>query len=289
MFRVVSAPSLPTPRAMRRLTFPLALALAAVLSVTGCDSSGPDDGPGDGAAPPVLAPSAFWFDGSLPGGTANAHGGAGEHFVQAAARVTIVSAAVGVHLLIPHAATAQATQVQPRVEAGTWIWENTIHPNGTAVTFRLEGTPEGQEVEWRMLISSANLGGEAYDAFELYDATTALDGRSGTWRLYYKIDGARTHVLSAGFQAMSSAGGSVTFTVPPSNPNPAARGAEVAYSADGGARLFDYREAQEGRTHLVEWDAITHAGALTAWNYNGGNRACWDADLQNVACVPALF
>ena len=268
-----------------------ALVLLAPLALTGCDEADPGDS-NDDAAPPVITPAAFSPDDSADifasGQNGNVENGAsslfGQNWFNASLRVGIVSAAIGVHLIVPAAATAAAVQADPYVEDGTWIWENTMTINTSDVTFRLEGTPDGTEIDWRMFISSADLGGESYDTFELYDATTPLDGKSGTWRLFYEIDGARTEVLDATFDVTSADEREITFTIPETNPNPDARGSTVRYAADGDARLFDWHQEPEDYDHLVEWDEETKAGSITADNYNDGERACWDEDLEDVAC-----
>jgi hypothetical protein len=260
-----------------RAAVPAAL-IAALVLVAGCDS----DGTG-GEAPAVVAPGAFEFDATFP---QTAHsGGDMENWANGASRVGVVTLAVGVHLVMPALATHAATQADPVVVDGTWIWENTIPIEGTPVTFRLEGTPEGQETDWRMLISSDEaIDGAAYDGFELYNATTTLDGRAGHWRLYYLIEDVRTHVLSADFDVDSDDVREITFTVPETNPNPDARGSTVLYDHNGDARQFDWHQEPEDFDHLVEWSESTHAGSITATNYNGGVRACWDTALQNVEC-----
>jgi hypothetical protein len=266
---------------MKLLRLLPALVLLAPLALVGCDEADPGD-PGD--APPVLAPAAFALGtDSFPEEAAGVQGQFGDNWLNASLRVGFVSLAVGVHLIVPSVATAAATQADPYVEDGTWIWEDDVVINTSEVTFRLEGTPDGTETEWQMIISSANLGGVAYDAFTLYEATTALDGESGTWRLFYEIEGERTEVLDAEFDA----GGDedeLTFTVPETNPNVEARGSTVHYGAHGDALHFEWHEEAADNEHLVEWSASTGAGSITATNYNDGERACWDENLEDVPC-----
>jgi hypothetical protein len=251
-------------------------AVVGVVSISGCDSGGSDV-----EEPVVVSPSAFTFDSSFP----QSFQGGGEHWQNGALRVAFVTLAVGVHLVIPAAATHAATQAEPFVEGGTWIWENTVPIGGTPVTFRLEGTPDGTETDWRMFMSAdEEIDGALYDGFELYNATTTLDGRVGQWRLYYLIEDVRTHVLTADFDIDSDAVHDVQYTVPESNPNPDARGSTVLYARNGDARTFDWHQEPEDYDHLVEWSISTHAGSITATNYNGGVRACWDSDLQNTEC-----
>ena len=63
-----------------------------------------------------------------------------------------------------------------------------------------------------------------------------------------------------------------------------AGGDSVLYGTDDDARRFDWDQASEGNTHLVEWDAETGAGSIMATNYNDGERACWNAEFDDVPC-----
>ena len=269
---------------MSTLRFTHLALVAALFSValSACDSGEP--GPSENTAPEVISPNAFTFDNSFPE-QSGANKAAGANFVNAALRVGIVTAAVGINLIVPSAATRAATQGSPIVVDGTWIWENTVPINGESVTFRLEGDPHGTQIDWRMVISAANLSGETYDEFTLYTATTALNGQSGEWHLFYRFDGVSTEVLNAEYDEDSDTVREITFFVPETNPDEAARGGSVRYAADGSTRLFDWSEPADGQTHLVEWDATTGAGFIEAWNYNNGIRSCWDGSLNDTACT----
>lgn len=258
------------------------------LTLAACDSADPDLNAD--AAPPVITPEAFDLSGALfpeARGRSAASAQVGENFVNAALRVGGVTTIVGAHLVIPKAVTAAALAVDPVVEDGTWIWANTIRISQSDVTFRLAGTPAGPPdataVDWSMRITTSDpVDGEVYDDFELYTAETALDGTSGTWQLYYRLDGERTRVLDADFDAESEDAKSLIFSVPEGVGE--AGGDSVAYEAASDARLFDWDQASEGNTHLIEWDAATGAGSITATNYNGSERACWNAEFDDVPC-----
>lgn len=272
------------PKPMKRSTF-FALSLLGallVLSLAACDSSAP--GGSETEAPTPIASSAFAFDNTFPEQNSFSENEY-ENFTHAVARVGVVSAVIGVHLVVPAKATGLALQAEPFVEDGIWIWENTATVDGVEVTARLEGTPDGTTTEWRMLVSAEDFHGHDFDDFVLYEATTTLAGGEGSWSLFYRIEGTRTRVLDADFSIISETEAEITFEAPETHPNPDARGATVLYASDGTDRLFDWHEPTEGRTHLVGWDAETHTGYIEAWNFNEGVRACWDATLQNTECV----
>ena len=279
--------------ASRSFSGSLAAVCALGLVLAACDSGSPDTSP-PGTPPALITSQAFnlsdtaFPDNNLIPGSDETSSVHGPHHTRAFLRVAIVSAAVGFHLLLPSAATDAATQVTPTVENGTWIWENTVNVEGSNVTFRLEGTPSGSNIDWEMFITSSNFGGEAYDDFILYTATTQINGQMGNWSLYYNIQGQRTRVLDADYDETSSTARELTFSIPDTNPNQDAHGAEVFYMADGDARVFDYREPTPGQNHLIEWDAVTAAGSIMAWNYLDGERYCWDSNLDDTPCVPTL-
>ena len=261
------------------------LLLTAALVLAACDATDPGTPAADPTPPPA---SVFTLDPSFP--TDAAPGGQtqllGEHFVQGAARVGIVTTVVGVWLAIPAAVTDAATDVEPVVESGTWIWENTVPINGTTFTLRLEGTPVGSSVDWTMFVSADRpVNGQTYNDFALYTATTSLNGRVGSWQLFAFDGGTRTRVLDADYEVTNSTVAEITYSIPDTNPNVDARGSSVRYESNGSARLFDWHQEPEDFDHLVGWDAVLHAGFIEATNYNGGARSCWDPQLNDSPCT----
>lgn len=269
----------------RSKRFGLMLVLTAFcIGISACDNGTPD-APGD-VAPTVISSSAFDFDNESFAST-TAAGARGAHHTRAYATVLLVNLAVGVHLVLPLAATNSAGQDTPHVEDGTWIWENSLTVGSSVVDVRLEAVASGSTVNWEMFISSDNVAGQAYDNFSLYTAETQIGGETGFWSLFYNIEGqGRTRVLDADYERDETQH-RLTFSIPDTNPNEEAHGASVYYIADGNAREFDYQEPTPSQNHFIEWNAATKAGSITAWNYNSGLRACWDENLDNVECDPS--
>ena len=81
-----------------------------------------------------------------------------------------------------------------------------------------------------------------------------------------------THVSDTdhGFQATSLAGDT--------------NGDVFTVDVDGSSRLITYFDASEQTTVEIWWDAVTGEGYLIAPNYNGGVKACWDTNQDDVAC-----
>lgn len=250
------------------------------LSFTGCDSA--DPGANDGQ-PALISPDAFAFaDADFP--DVQGRGiEVGANFSNAALRVGVVNLAVGLNLLIPHLATQAALNADAEIESGTWVWSNMVRVDQEDVTFALSGTPDGNGVDWSMRITTASpISGEVFEDFEIYTAQTAFDGRSGSWQLYHEVEGERKRVLEASFDVDSEDERQLTFSVPAGFGE---RGGDaVVYSVDGDARAFDWTQVAENFEHYIEWDAVSFAGSIEATNYNGGERACWNAGFEDVPC-----
>lgn len=264
----------------------VALGCVLLLAAAGCDSVvDPDVRPSE-----TFSAEAFQMQTELfeeEASAAQSLEAAGEefaHFTEAATRVGVVSTVVKVHLILPALATKAALQAEPVREGDSWIWSTTVEGD-EEFTVTLTGTPSGEQVDWSMRVSST---GEELEDFELYTAETARDRESGSWELYYPIDGERRSVLAADFTIEGESKKQITFRKPESAEN--AAGDFVQYAVDDGAvRSFLWTQVEEDREHLVEWNAQTKAGALTATNYNDGERACWNADLENAACADLGF
>mgnify|MGYP001202534736 CR=1 FL=1 len=272
----------------------LGAALLALIFAA-CDGTGTNADLDVNDPPEVVPPEAFELGTDLfSDSNADAQNatkvGTGEHahFANAAFRAWPVSFALKVNLAVPAAVTAAALQANPVVEDGTWIWEATVDTtdHDHEMTFRLEGTPDGETIFWRMNVTVPEPPlGEPLEDFELYTAETTLDGSSGTWTLYYPIEGEQTAVLNAEFTVTDDHAKEITFRVPDYGGEFA--GQSVYYAVDGSTRTFEWTRIEEGveKVVTVVWDAETKAGFIVAPGYNGGEKACWDADLVNTECV----
>lgn len=252
------------------------LVAVAVLALAACDTTRPNSE----AAPEVIPAAAFSFDADM-GSSSAARSAAGLNHFTAAARVGIVSLAVATHLILPAAVTDAATSAEPVVSDGTWVWSSTRVIDGTEATFRLEGTPEGSSIAWEMRVTMANPEtGDPLDDFVLYTAETSLDGKDGTWQLYYRIEGERTEVLRADFDVSDDAR-ELEFTAVNESE---IQGSTVLYRTEGDIKTFDWMKQPGSIRTLVEWSKTSGAGFIEADDYNNGNRACWDASRDDEAC-----
>ncbi|MGB3545220.1 hypothetical protein [Rubrivirga sp.] len=267
---------------MTRSLFVLTFAIALVA----CDSSSTGL---DGNAPPPLPAAAFELNAdAFPGPSSGLEADAstarlatGANYLNAAARVGIVSTVVGLNLVLPVEATRRVTRDEPTVEDGVWTWERTTDVLGTLVDLELTARADGSEIDWR-LTSTVEDG----DPFTFYTATTDLSGETGSWRLFNpdeagSVGSADLAVLEADFDVRDLDDREVTFSVPNSRDN---GGSTVLYRTDDDEQTFDWLDQPEDDRALIVWDLDTREGSIVADTYNSGERACWDSDLEDVEC-----
>lgn len=247
----------------------------ALFALAGCDGSGANED----EAPPPMPAEAFALQADLfsqvP--TTKAESSTAANFTAAALRVWPTSLILTANLVIPSAVTQAALQAEPEFIDGAWVWDATANVSGQPFQFKLSGTIQGSSVAWSM-----HVDGNQLDDFELYTGTTDLASRTGSWQLYYLLEGERQLVLSAGFSVDDEGVKEVTFTVPDSFTQ--AGGDSIRYTADGDEKSFLWTQQGEGLEHLVNWNEGTKVGSITAGNFNGGVRACWGSDLQDTGC-----
>jgi hypothetical protein len=245
----------------------------------GCDKTvGPETEP-----PAMLPPDVFTFQADLfEQGTASKSADA-THFTAAALRVWPVSLVIGANLIIPAAVTAAAVEAgDPALEDGVWQWASSASADSHHVQFTLSAEAEDDHINWSMRISHTNPETGEDEEFVLYTAQTNPNTGSGTWQLFYPVEGEVENVLNATFEVRSETDKEITFSAPAGDGLYA--GDTVTYIHDGSERTFEWHEAGENQTHIVTWNVDTHAGSITSPSYNGGQKACWDSQLQNTAC-----
>lgn len=255
----------------------LSLVLALFVSVSGCDNNGEND------APEVIAPDLFEVDTDFFS-TPSAKNEAKTHFVASAVRVWPVSIVVSASLILPAAVTKAALQDTPEFSDGAYRWESSVAYNSTTATFGLHAVPAGSGHDWTALISFHDPNTQTdIDDFELFTAQTSNGGTEGNWQLFVPtIDQWDSHVLNAQFSRVDADHKTIVFSIPPTAS--ANGGDSVTYVEDGDERRFVWVQLEQDLTHTVEWNAATGAGSITATNYNGGAKACWDENQDDVAC-----
>lgn len=247
------------------------------ITIAGCDSSGIDE-----TDPPnVVSTDAFGVETFSQSAGKSA---AGPHLTAAALRYAPVSIVLGLkYLLVPKIVTELATAEEPTLVEGEWVWSAEKETAVGPVSFTLTGRPEGEMIDWSMIISANNAYTGTMEAFELYAARTTSDGSEGTWELYHKNDdGVRVNVLDASFGIASPVEKQITFSVPETAEEHA--GYEVRYERDGNLRTFYWNQPDTGNEHTLTWNPELGVGSIQSTNYKDGEKYCWDSAGEDASC-----
>ena len=259
----------------------IAACVVFALLIAGCDSQSNDDD--DGEQPPLLLPAIFsvetdLFDpGSLKGGSSKLN------FLTAVFRVWPVSIVLSSYMIIPVAVTAAALNDTPEFVNGAWEWTTTVPVEQSTMTFTLSGRPSGTTINWSMEISGSDpITGVNYSSFELFTAHTTVGDQSGSWKLYYEVEGVRTNVLNASFDIIDADSKFITYTVPIAIPG--SGGDSILYDVDANSRQFFWQQFDPAEFHDIRWNSVTQEGSIVSTTFNNGAKGCWDTNQDDVPC-----
>ena len=207
----------------------------------------------------------------------------GLNFTNAALRVVIINATVGIVLSVPVAVFAAAASQTPTLGSDAkYHWQYTTTVNGNSFTANLAGSVDlsTQESVWEMRISSTAL---ALNNFLWYDGRAKLNGSSGFWDFYDTAQpNTKAGVLHLDWTYASTTAATLSFEV--IKVGAAELGDTLDYIVAGTTIKIVLVDASAAETTEISWDRVTTAGYLIAPNYNGGVKACWDSTRADVVC-----
>lgn len=265
----------------------VAALITAQLFMTACDKNPTDpDKPQQPTLPPQnsIALDLSAFNQALPKGQSHA-AVIGQNFITARLTVAAINLSVGTILAVPTATFAAALSQQPVLKAdGKYHWIFIVNDGGKSFQADLAGWIDvpATEAVFEMYITTTGVT-PALSNFLWYAGRAKLDNKTGYWEIYdalrpvnpikvLRIDWQVTDQTHATLELTAVEQGVPTF------------GDQVTYNTNGTSRSVSLKDVSENATLAIVWDAVTKAGSLTAPNYNGGNKACWDEQLNDVTC-----
>ena len=307
----------------RFLSITSSLSFLLICVLAGCDSVGPEtnanqeqpppivteEPPPPPPAPPILPSEIFLLDLSLfetssdkLGSDATYTNASGNftNFLAAAFRAGAVTVVNGTVLTPPAIFTAALADAEPvyvapednSVEA-SFIWERSNVELGTTssglrlvATINKENTAADTNnvgIDWNLFVTGFqdNVGQPTQD-FLMLDARTNVTTLAGSLELAYPRDGASTLTMTGEYTLDPDNNMySLAFSIP--DEIVLVGGLETTITRDNTLNSLDIR-TNSGARQLIQWDAVTSSGSITADDYNNGQPACWNAELRNVAC-----
>jgi len=214
-------------------------------------------------------------------GGGGSEGTAGLHFANAAIRVFAAQVVTVVHLAVPSVVFGAAANSTPSFEDGQWHWRYTASHLNQLWTAHLSGSVSGSDVNWGMRITAPQYSPPLED-FLWFGGTSRVDGTSGTWRFYDPESASSSEVVRVDWTHISAVDHSATITVTGGTGDNV--GDVLAARREGASHTLNWTDASEAQTVEIGWDHATGTGYIVAPGYNGGLKACWNANQEDVAC-----
>lgn len=206
------------------------------------------------------------------------------NWTNATVRVLVINAFVDAALEPPFQAIEAALSTDPVQQSdGSWLWTFGIRDAGREIRIDLEGRPSGSEVAWKLFATDS--GAPVPLEHDLWFEGTSSE-HAGTWlfhdpatpnglevaRLEWRYQNDRDAELS--LEGLDTRGDGL--------------GDRLTYGVDGDEASVIFRDGAKGQTMSMVWNTADGSGSLTAPDYNGGRRACWDEHQRDAECDPAV-
>ena len=202
------------------------------------------------------------------------------NFTTALAATGIMKFILDVNLAIPKALVGAAQQYDPEeIADGEWEWSFSTQANQNEFAVRLTALTNGQsDVEWRFFVTSSAANPALENAL-FFQGNTNFEATSGTWTYFSPASGDQVSTLEWNVEGNERI--LVLEVTSDRNDN---LGDTIEYSFDGTVKTVVYTDVSENETTTIEFNTETKAGFIISPDYNNGERACWDENLNNVSC-----
>ena len=292
----------------------LCLVISSALGLTACSKTNGDGLLGAGeSAPQLPSQSTMMMDLSFFGvegvqsqsaaadkaASAEAQlAAAGEksNWIQAVVRVIFVQLTLYDALEEPIYAFAAAINAVPQPQPdGSYLWTYIFVDGAEEYSIFLYGKDEGDHIDWRMEVSS-NDPEMLLDHFVWFDGASQKDESFGYWQFYVPAGSPEAVAAGLGLGAASTEGIPVVriewehggpkanrLTLVNNMPGGEDEGDTLEFVETPTKGMLDFDDVSAGEHHNITWYA-NGSGSITVPDYNNGETACWDTQLENVAC-----
>jgi hypothetical protein len=223
---------------------------------------------------------------SVAGFSSTDQAAVGLNFVAARLAVGAINLAVLAHMSVPVLTFAAALSQEPTFkDDGKWHWIYSVS-NETGQKFQADLAgwidASAQVSRWEMRISTSGLGAPLNN-FLWYTGQAALKNDSGKWDIYDAAQpNSSVKIVHIDWDHPSATSATLKFTVV--KPQVPENGDMLTYKAENSNRSVTYFDQSANSTLQIFWNATTNAGYLIAPNYNNGQKACWDEQLNDTTC-----
>lgn len=267
---------------VKRLQLISFFALIATLTLSSCSDNATSVGDKPPPVPPEQSMAMNFSDFETQNSGKLVRTQSVTNFVQAAVRAAVLKGIVDINLAIPRALLAAAANSEARLnEEGQWEWNYNKTEQGNAYGVRLVATGSGSgTVNWQFYVTNSALG--LTDKL-FFRGTSNVSGTEGSWT-YYNLQNSGSEEAVSKITWSLDGENNVDLRLEVVSQQSEYAGDYIEYSFDGTAKTAVHHDASENENITLYWNVNTHAGYLIAPNYNGGAKACWDGNLQDISC-----
>lgn len=252
--------------------------LSIFLITVSCDSTNSNND-----TPPELPPEESMradFSEMDNAESAKAKAAAEAHFNTALITAGVLKVILDVNLFVPRVLVNAAQEHDPEeISDGEWEWEYFTQANENNYGVRLTAETNGNsDVHWRFFVTNT-AANPPLDNELFFEGTSDYEATSGTWTYYDPSSGEQASLVT---WSVGENEKSITLEVTSDrNDN---LGDAIEYNFDGTVKTAVYTDASSGETTTINFNTETHTGFIISPDYNNGEKACWDEELNNIAC-----
>lgn len=189
---------------------------------------------------------------------------------------------LGTTLVVPVTSFQLAIDQTPEyVSEKKWQWIYNATIGSETYQAKLIGEIRSTDIGWKMYITKQN----AYTDFLWFEGTSALDGNSGQWILYY-TNANPVPVLQIDWKKSGDALSSVKYTYTKED-NLKTSYIEYGFKTGDLNAFYNIHFFKETKfiDVNVEWSTAGHQGRVKCIDYLGDDQwHCWNANRVNVTC-----
>ena len=262
------------------------------IQLLGCGEDSDDNDLNMDISAPPLPPdesmevdlSAFGVESVNPIPQANNISAPGKNYANAVLRATAINTSIIAALATPTALFKLAKNSEPvEQKDGSWLWSYNMKYGVYTLNANLSGVVNGKKTYWSMKVSNDSPGLKIKD-FEWYAGISMENNTSGSWQFFdlntpeehnptVKIDWVMQLVLKKAELNLENVDNLSEYL-----------GDVLTYNATPETASMVYHDISEKENWDITWDTKTGTGSLKVPKYNNGEKACWDAQKQDVKC-----
>jgi len=205
-----------------------------------------------------------------------------ENFGRAVVTGIVLKSIVEVNVAIPRALLTAANNSDAELnENEEWEWSFSRTERDTSFDVRLLASRTEQDsVNWSFYVTNPDL---ELDNQLFFDGTTNANGTEGVWA-YYSIENTGSQEQVSHLNWAINVENDIELRLEVTSDRHGNQGDYIDYTYEDSLKTVVYYDNSEDAETEIQYNVNTKAGYIIAPNYNNGEKACWDENLQDVTC-----